>query len=241
MLNGWHKGERTGSGTIVWKAPRDARAGEIDCRIHRHLVARRRLRPAWCNTMGTATTMNSAAEALGMSLPGSAAIPRPTATAGQCLPTGRRIVDMVWEDLKPSDIMTREAFENAIVVNSAIGGSTNAPIHLRRHRQAHRRRAGLTTGSGIGFDDPAARQPAARRRISRRGLLPRRRRSGRRAELIKQGKIHEDALTVNGKTIGENCRGKEIEDRDVIRPSTQPLKRRRASSCSPATCSNSPS
>src|ERR1700757_3994916 len=132
MLNGWYKGERTGSGTIVLRAPQMLAAGEIDYQGFIKLVASSAPSTGYCNTMGTATTMNSLTEALGMSLPGSAAIPAPYRDRHEvAYHTGRRIVDMVREDLKPSDIMTREAFLNAIVVNSAIGGSTNAPIHLQ--------------------------------------------------------------------------------------------------------------
>ena len=131
MLNGWFRGQRTGSGTIVWRARELHAAGEIDDAGFMDLVASSAPSTGYCNTMGTASTMNSLAEALGMQLPGSAAIPAPYRERGQIsYETGKRIVDMVHEDLKPSDIMTREAFENAIVVNSAIGGSTNAPIHL---------------------------------------------------------------------------------------------------------------
>ena len=131
MLNGWYKGERTGSGTVVWKARERLAAGEIDYQGFLDIVSSSAPSIGHCNTMGTATTMNSLAEALGMSLPGCAAIPAPYRERVQiAYETGKRIVDMVWEDLKPSDILTREAFENAIAVNSAIGGSTNAPIHL---------------------------------------------------------------------------------------------------------------
>ena len=131
MLNGWFKGERTGSGTVVWKAREMLASGEIDAEGFMELVASSAPSVGYCNTMGTATTMNSLAEALGMQLPGAAAIPAPYRERGQiAYETGRRIVDMVWEDLRPSEIMSREAFENAIVINSAIGGSTNAPIHL---------------------------------------------------------------------------------------------------------------
>jgi len=131
MLNGWHKGQRTGSGTIVWKAREMLAAGEIDNAGFIKLVASSAPSTGYCNTMGTATTMNSLTEALGMSLPGSAAIPAPYRDRQEnAYRTGLRIVEMVKEDLKPSDILTREAFLNAIVVNSAIGGSTNAPIHL---------------------------------------------------------------------------------------------------------------
>src|SRR3989344_2121112 len=131
MLNGWHRGERTGSGTIIWKARQMMAAGEIDYDGFIELVASSAPSGGYCNTMGTATTMNSLAEALGMSLPGSAAIPAPYRERAQvAYETGLRIVEMVREDLKPSDILTKEAFHNAIVVNSAIGGSTNRPIHL---------------------------------------------------------------------------------------------------------------
>src|SRR3954469_1006515 len=131
MLNGWWKGERTGSGTVVWKARQEHAAGKITYEEMMDIVASSAPSTGYCNTMGTATTMNSLAEALGMQLPGSAAIPAPYRERGQiAYRTGKRIVDMVREDLKPSDILTRKAFENAIVVNSAIGGSTNAPVHL---------------------------------------------------------------------------------------------------------------
>src|SRR5579875_2634450 len=131
MLNGWHKGKRTGSGTIVWKARQMLAAGEIDDAGFIRLVTSSAPSTGYCNTMGTATTMNSLAEALGMQLPGAAAIPAPYRDRQEAAyRTGLRIVDMVREDLKPSDILTRDAFLNAIRVNSAIGGSTNAPIHL---------------------------------------------------------------------------------------------------------------
>src|SRR3954447_792944 len=131
MLNGWWKGERTGSGTVVWKARQEHAAGKITYEEMMDIVASSAPSTGYCNTMGTATTMNSLAEALGMQLPGSAAIPAPYRERQQmAYETGKRIVEMVHEDLKPSDVMTRQAFENAIVVNSAIGGSTNAPIHI---------------------------------------------------------------------------------------------------------------
>src|SRR3954464_15626897 len=131
MLNGWWKGERTGSGTVVWKARQEHAAGKITYEERMDIVASSAPSTGYCNTMGTATTMNSLAEALGMQIPGSAAVPAPYRERQQmAYRTGKRIVDMVREDLKPSDIMTRDAFENAIVVNTAIGGSTNAPIHL---------------------------------------------------------------------------------------------------------------
>ncbi|MBI4047858.1 MAG: dihydroxy-acid dehydratase, partial [Devosia nanyangense] len=131
MLNGYFRGERTGSGTIVWKARQMMAKGEIDYPQFIDLVASSAPSTGYCNTMGTATTMNSLAEALGMQLPGSAAIPAPYRDRQEmAYRTGKRIVEMVHEDLKPSDILTRDNFHNAIVVNSAIGGSTNAPIHI---------------------------------------------------------------------------------------------------------------
>src|SRR5258705_3970822 len=131
MLNGWHNGQRSGSGTVVWKAREQLAGGEIDYEEFMNIVASSAPSVGHCNTMGTATSMNSLAEALGLSLPGCAAIPAPYRERGQmAYETGKRIVDIVREDLKPSKILTREAFENAIVVCSAIGGSTNCPIHI---------------------------------------------------------------------------------------------------------------
>ncbi len=225
MLNGWHKGERTGSGTIVWKARELLATGAIDDEGFIKLVASSAPSTGYCNTMGTATTMNSLAEALGMQLPGSAAIPAPYRDRQEvAYRTGKRIVDMVAEDLKPSDILTKEAFHNAIVVNSAIGGSTNAPIHLAaiaRHIgvdlpiddwQTHGHKVPLMVnlqpaGEYLGEDYYHA------------GGVP-----AVVSELMKQGLIHEDALTANGKTMGDNCRDATIEDERVIRPFATPLK-----------------
>jgi len=175
--------------------------------------------------MGTASTMNALAEALGMSLPGSAAIPAPYRERGQvAYETGKRIVEMVWEDLKPSDIMTREAFENVIVANSAIGGSTNAPIHINAIARHIGVELTCDDWERIGFDVPLLvnMQPAGEylgEEYFRAGGLP-----AVIAELIDAGRIHENALTVNGRTIGENCRDKITWDRDVIRPLNEPLK-----------------
>ena len=225
MLNGWHKGERTGSGTIVWKARQMMAAGEIDYPQFIELVASSAPSTGFCNTMGTASTMNSLAEALGMQLPGSAAIPAPYRDRQEmAYRTGKRIVDMVHEDLKPSDIMTKENFLNAIVVNSAIGGSTNAPIHINaiaRHIgveldiddwQKHGHKVPLLVnlqpaGEYLGEDFyHAGGVPAVVN------------------ELMGQGLIHEGAPTVNGKTMGENCRATTIQDEKVIRPFANPLK-----------------
>jgi dihydroxy-acid dehydratase len=225
MLNGWHRGERTGSGTVVWKSRERLAAGEIGYDEFMDIVASSAPSTGYCNTMGTATTMNSLAEALGMQLPGSAAIPAPYRERGQmAYETGRRAVAMVEEDLKPSDIMTREAFENAIVVNSAIGGSTNAPIHLNaiaRHLgvpldnddwQAVGHKIPLLVnlqpaGEYLGEDYcHAGGVPAVVMELMKAGLLP-----------------HPGAVTANGKTIGENCANVENLDHKVIRTVADPL------------------
>ena len=225
MLNGWSRGDRTGSGTIVWKARERHAAGDIDYQQFIDIVASSAPSVGHCNTMGTASTMNALAEALGMSLPGSAAIPAPYRERGQvAYDTGKRAVEMVWEDLKPSDIMTREAFENVIVANSAIGGSTNAPIHINAIARHIGVELTCDDWERIGFDVPLLvnMQPAGfylGEEYFRAGGLP-----AVIAELIDAGKIHETALTVNGRTIGENCRGKITWDRDVIRPLSEPLK-----------------
>src|SRR6201991_1665233 len=217
-LNGWFRGERTGSGTIVWKARELLAKGEIDYAGFVKLVASSAPSTGFCNTMGTATTMNSLAEALGMQLPGSAAIPAPYRERGQmAYETGKRIVDMVREDLKPSDIMTREAFENVIVVNSAIGGSTNAPIHMNAIARHIGVELKIEDWQTIGHKVPLLvnLQPAGKylgEDYQHAGGVP-----AVVAELIKHKLIHEDALTVNGKSIGENCRNATIELPDVIR------------------------
>jgi dihydroxy-acid dehydratase len=225
MLNGWHKGERTGSGTIVWKAREMMAKGEIDYPQFIDLVASSAPSTGYCNTMGTATTMNSLAEALGMQLPGSAAIPAPYRDRQEIsYRTGLRIVDMVHEDLKPSDILTKDNFINSIVVNSAIGGSTNAPIHIvaiARH-----------TGVDITVDDFQTYghkvpllvnlQPAGEylgEDYYHAGGVP-----AVVNELMKQGLIRENAPTVNGKTMGENCRNTTVQDDKVIRHIDNPLK-----------------
>jgi dihydroxy-acid dehydratase len=224
MLNGWHKGERTGSGTIVWKARQMLATGEIDDAGFIKLVASSAPSTGYCNTMGTATTMNSLAEALGMQLPGSAAIPAPYRDRQEiAYRTGLRIVDMVREDMKPSDIMTREAFLNAIVVNSAIGGSTNAPIHLAAIARHMGVELALQDWQDHGHQIPLLvnLQPAGEylgEDYYRAGGVP-----AVIGQLIGQGLIHEGAMTANGQTIGENCRGVAIEDEAVIRPFAQPL------------------
>ncbi len=226
MLNGWFRGERTGSGTIVWRAREMMAAGEIDYQGFVELVASSAPSVGYCNTMGTATTMNSLAEALGMQLPGSAAIPAPYRDrAEMAFRTGRRIVEMVREDLKPSKILTRKAFENAIRVATAIGASSNAPIHIT----AIARHMGVDVSIrdwALGRDLPLLvnLQPAGEylgEDYYHAGGVPAVVRT-----LMDEGLIHEDALTVTGKTIGENCRTAEIVDEDVIRPFHRPLAER---------------
>jgi dihydroxy-acid dehydratase len=224
MLSGWHKGERTGSGTIVWKARQLLAAGEIDAKEFIRLVASSAPSTGYCNTMGTATTMNSLTEALGMSLPGSAAIPAPYRDRQEAAwRTGKRIVEMVAEDLKPSDILTRPAFDNAIRVKSAIGGSTNAPIHIAAIARHMGVELPLAAWQSEGHHIPLLvnLQPAGEylgEDFYRAGGVP-----AVVNQLMRQGLIHTDALTVNGRTIGENCGRALIEDEAVIRPFERPL------------------
>ena len=226
MLNGWHRGERAGSGSVIWQARQELAAGTIDAEEFLEIAASSAPSVGFCNTMGTASTMNSLSEALGMQLPGVASIPAPYRERGQAAyHTGKRIVDMVHEDLRPAQIMTREAFENAIVVNSALGGSTNAPIHLNAIA-AH---LGIALSNGdweefghtvpllvnmqpvgtyLGEDFHRAGGTAAViGELLRAGLLP-----------------HPDALTVTGQTIAELYTDTPILNDDVIRGVASPLK-----------------
>jgi dihydroxy-acid dehydratase len=226
MLNGWHKGERTGSGTIVWKARQLLAAGEIDDAEFIRLVASSAPSTGYCNTMGTATTMNSLAEALGMTLPGSAAIPAPYRDRQEvAYRTGKRVVEMVAEDLKPSDILTKDAFLNAIAVNSAIGGSTNAPIHLTAIARHIGVDVPLKTWQDHGHAIPLLvnLQPAGEylgEDYYRAGGVP-----AVVAQLMQHGLIAEGAMTANGRNMGDNCRDAEIEDEKVIRRFDDPLMR----------------
>src|SRR5271165_6586100 len=224
MLNGWHHGQRTGSGTVVWQARSDLAEGKIDYEQFMEIVTSSAPSVGHCNTMGTASTMNALAEALGMSLPGCAAIPAPHRERGQiAYETGRRIVDMVWEDLKPSDILTRDAFENAIVVNSAIGGSTNAPIHINAIARHIGVKLGIEDWERVGHQIPLLvnMQPAGKylgEEFHRAGGVP-----AVIHELMKRKLIHKSAPTVNGKSIGENCAKTKSGDPDVIFPIEKPL------------------
>ena len=226
MLNGWWKGERAGSGTVVWKAREDLAAGRIDNREFLEIAAASAPSIGHCNTMGTASTMNALAEALGMSLPGCAAIPAPYRQRGQiAYETGLRAVEIVEEDLKPSDILTRKAFENAIIANSAIGGSTNAPIHINAIARHVGVKLSVEDWEKIGHDVPLLvnMQPAGKylgEEYYRAGGLP-----AVMHELLKAKRIHADAPTINGKTMGENVRRAQGTDADVIKPYNAPMKK----------------
>jgi dihydroxy-acid dehydratase len=226
MLNGWWKGERAGSGTVIWKAREQLAAGQIDNDEFMNIAAASAPSVGYCNTMGTATTMNSLAEALGMQLPGAAAIPAPYRERGQIsYETGKRIVDMVWQDLRPSDVMTRQAFENAIVINSAIGGSTNAPIHLNGIARHMGVALDNNDWQNIGHDVPLLvnLQPAGEylgEDYQQAGGVP-----AVVGELIAAGRLpHPDALTVNGASMGDNCTATRTLDERVIKTVANPLK-----------------
>ena len=225
MLNGWWKGERAGSGTVVWWARQEHAAGRMDYKEFLDLVASSAPSIGHCNTMGTASTMNALAEALGLSLPGCAAIPAPYRERAQiAYETGRRAVEIVHEDLKPSDILTREAFENAIVACSAIGGSSNAPIHINAIARHVGVALAIEDWETIGYEVPLLvnMQPAGKylgEEYYRAGGLP-----AVLHELMAGGRIHAHARTINGKTVGENVKHAKIKDADVIRPYDKPLK-----------------
>ncbi len=226
MLDGWWQGKRAGSGTIVWESRRLLAEGKIDYDEFMSRVCSSAPSLGHCNTMGTASTMNAMAEALGMTLTGNAAIPAPfRERMGMAYETGRRIVQMVMDDLKPSDIMTRDAFENAIVVNAAIGGSTNAPPHL----QAIARHIGVDLHvrdwETIGFDIPLMvnMQPAGEylgESFYRAGGVP-----AVMGELMKAGRLHGNALTATGKTLSDNLSGCHSVDLDVIKSYDAPMRK----------------
>jgi dihydroxy-acid dehydratase len=224
MLNSYFEGKLAGSGMTVWEARRKYAAGEITVDQFMEMVAASVPSPGHCNTMGTALTMNSLAEALGMSLPGCAAIPAPYRERTQmAYLTGKRIVDMVHEDLTPSKLLTREAFENCIVVNSAIGGSTNATTHvvaMARHAGVNLKLQDFET---VGHEIPLLVncQPAGEflgETFHLAGGVP-----SVMGELIAAGKLHEGALCANGKTVGENYGAVRTKDDRVVRPYNKPL------------------
>jgi dihydroxy-acid dehydratase len=224
MISAWAEGKRIGSGTVVWKARERFAAGEIDRAGFIKLVASSAPSTGYCNTMGTATTMNSLAEVLGMSLPGSAAIPAPHRDRQECAyETGRQIVEMINSDRKPSDILTRESFLNAIRVNSALGGSTNAPLHLIALARHIGVELSIDDWQQFGYDVPLLvnLQPAGEylgEDFYRAGGVP-----AVVAQLLRQGLIFGDAPTANGRSIGENCGAAVIQDEAVIRPFERPL------------------
>ncbi len=226
MLNGYWKGERAGSGTVVWQARADHAAGKISYKEFLDIVTSSAPSVGHCNTMGTASTMNALAEALGMSLPGCAAIPAPYRERAQmAYETGMRAVEIVREDLKPSDILTRKAFENSIVACSAIGGSTNAPIHINAIARHIGVKLSIEDWEKIGYDIPLLvdMQPAGKylgEEYYRAGGLP-----AVMRQLFKAGKGHADALTINGKSMSNNVRKYHVQDADVIRAYAKPMKK----------------
>ena len=224
MLDGWHEGELVGSGTVIWRSRRKLAAGEIDEEEFLDRATSSAPSAGHCNSMGTASTMNAVAEALGLSLPGCAAIPAPYRERGQfAYRTGRRIVEMVHEDLKPSDILTREAFLNAIACVSVIGGSSNAQPHI----QAMAAHAGVPLEAEVwqshGYDLPLLvnMQPAGAylgERFHRAGGVP-----AALWELLQAGKLKGDVMTCTGSTLAHNLEGRETKDREMIRPFDAPL------------------
>lgn len=224
MMNGYWKGERAGSGTIVWKARKLLATGEIDEEEFIQIVVDATTSPGFCNTMGTATTMNSLAEGLGMSLPGCAAIPAPLSERIEMsYRTGLHIVEMVKKDLTPSKILTRKAFENSIVLNSAIGGSTNAPIHINAIARHVGVELEIEDWEKVGLEIPMLvnMQPGGKylgEDFHRAGGVP-----AVMNALLKAGKLHDSAITVNGKTVAENYAETTTQDTDVIRTFQNPM------------------
>lgn len=227
MLDGHHKGELIGSGTVLWHARNLMAAGEIDYEGFMEMTTAASPSVGHCNTMGTALSMNALAEALGMSLPGCASIPAPYRERGQmAYATGKRICELVLQDVRPSQIMTRQAFENAIAVASALGASSNCPPHLiaiARHMGVE---LSLDDWQRIGEDVPLLVNcmPAGKylgEGFHRAGGVP-----AVMHELQKAGRLHEDCATVSGKTIGEIVRSSLTSNADVIYPFDTPLKHR---------------
>jgi dihydroxy-acid dehydratase len=225
MLDGWHEGELVGSGTVIWRSRRKLAAGEIDEEEFLKRACSSAPSAGHCNSMGTASTMNAVAEALGLSLPGCAAIPAPYRERGQmAYETGRRIVGMAHEDLRPSQLLTRESFLNAIAVVSACGGSSNAQPHV----SAMARHAGITLEPEVwttqGHDIPLLvnMQPAGKylgERFHRAGGVP-----AVMWELQQAGRLHDQCLTVTGRSVAENIAGRESHDREMITPYAAPLR-----------------
>jgi dihydroxy-acid dehydratase len=227
MLDGWHEGELVGSGTVIWRSRRKLAAGEIDEAEFMSRAADSAPSAGHCNTMGTASTMNAVSEALGMSLPGNAAIPAPYRERAQmAYETGRRAVELAYEDLRPSKILTRESFLNAIRTVTAIGGSSNAQPHI----VAMARHAGVEIRPEDwmehGYDLPLLvdMQPAGRflsERFHRAGGVP-----AVMWELLEAGVLDGSQMSVTGRTLADNVEGRETGDREVIRPFSKPLRER---------------
>ncbi|MET0274852.1 MAG: IlvD/Edd family dehydratase [Phenylobacterium sp.] len=227
MLDGWHEGELVGSGTVIWRSRRKLAAGEIDEEEFLRRATDSAPSAGHCNTMGTASTMNAVAEALGLSLTGCAAIPAPYRERGQMsYETGKRIVEMAYEDLRPSKVLTRASFLNAIKVVSAIGGSSNAQPHI----VAMARHAGVEIAPqdwmAHGYDVPLIvnMQPAGEylgERFHRAGGVP-----AVMWELLQAGQLDGACATVMGKPLSETLAGREAGDREVITPYAAPLKER---------------
>lgn len=225
MLDGWHDGELVGSGTVIWRSRRKLAAGEIDEEEFLRRACSSAPSAGHCNTMGTASTMNAVAEALGMALTGCAAIPAPYRERGQmAYETGRRIVEMAYEDLRPSKILSRESFLNALAAVSCLGGSSNAQVHI----MAMARHAGVELDprdwTSHAYDLPLLvnMQPAGKylgERFFRAGGVP-----AVLWELHQSGKLKGECLTVTGKTIAENLAGRQATDREVIFPFSAPLR-----------------
>ncbi len=225
MLDYVRDGKLLGSGTLIWQAREDQAAGRITYKEFIDIVSDSAPSIGHCNTMGTASTMNALAEALGMSLPGCAAIPAPYRERAQmAYATGLRAVEIVREDLKPSDILTRAAFENAIIACSAIGGSTNAPIHINAIARHIGVELTIEDWEKVGYDVPLLvnMQPAGAflgEDYYRAGGLP-----AVLHELLSAGKLHGDALTINGRTMAENAAPAKVNNPDVIWPYQKPMK-----------------
>ena len=229
MLDGYFEGELVGSGTVIWKSRRRLAAGLIDEEQFFETALASAPSAGHCNTMGTASTMNAVAEVLGLSLPGSAMIPAPYRERGQiAYATGKHIVEMAHEDLRPSNILTRDAFLNAITAVTAIGGSTNAQPHI----MAMARHAGVKiepSDWAHGYEVPLLvnMQPAGEylgERFHRAGGVP-----AVLSELLRAGKLDGEVPTVTGRTLAENVAGRESTDREMITPYDEPLQERAGS------------
>jgi dihydroxy-acid dehydratase len=226
MLDGWWNGELAGSGTAVWHARKLHAAGKIDYDEFMDLVSASAPSIGHCNTMGTALSMNCLAEALGMALPGCAAIPAPyRERSWMAYETGKRSVELVRENLRPSDVMTKGAFENAVVAAAALGGSSNCPIHMiaiARHMGVEH---DLEDWQRLGPDIPLLVdcQPAGRflgEAFYRAGGVP-----AVMKELYEAGKLNGEVRTVTGRTLAEDIAANtKATDHEVIRAFASPLK-----------------